>query len=529
VWDLQTPEAMKALASRLAALVSPVDFIALYGELGAGKTAFAQGLLLALGVTEAVTSPTYGLVHSYAAGARTINHCDFFRLSPGEEEETGFHEMCACSIVVAEWPEAIQAVLPANRLEVRIEGGGAGRSVSLAGFGAWESKLARFREIEAFLAKNGWGDARCTAVRGDASARLFSRLTYAGDGLATGAPLTEGSELRAGQGTRTGTTVMLMDWPPRPDGPPIRDGRPYCEIAHLAREGSPFVAISEWLRGKAGISAPAILASDLDAGLFLVEDLGDSVFGQLVADGAHVEPLYALAVDGLLAISASHPPQALPMAGGAPYRVPDYGREALEVELDLLLQWYFKLETGEPASPELAASFFEAWSPYLDWLDTQPKDLVLRDYHSPNLLLCESRSGLRRLGAIDFQDAVWGHPAYDLVSLLQDARLDVPEAGERALFARYCLGAAKADPGFDRSSFAKAYAILGAQRNTKIAGIFARLSMRDGKHGYLAHLPRIARYLFRNLAHPDLKPLGAWYEAHLRPLEEIQREQGALR
>jgi aminoglycoside/choline kinase family phosphotransferase len=322
---------------------------------------------------------------------------------------------------------------------------------------------------------------------------------------------------------------MLMDWPPRPDGPPIRDGRPYCEIAHLAREGSPFLAISEWLRGKAGISAPAILASDLGAGLFLVDDLGDSVFGQLIADGAHVEPLYALAVDGLLAIRASQPPQALPMAGGAPYRVPDYGREALEVELDLLLQWYFKLETGEPASPELAASFFAAWSPYLDWLDTQPKDLVLRDYHSPNLLLCESRSGLRRLGAIDFQDAVWGHSAYDLVSLLQDARLDVPEADERALFERYCLGAAKADPSFDGGSFAKAYAILGAQRNTKIAGIFARLSMRDGKHGYLAHLPRIARYLFRNLAHPDLKPLGAWYEAHLRPLEEVQREQGALR
>ena len=567
MWDLQTPEATKALASRLAALVSPVDFIALYGELGAGKTAFAQGLLPALGVMEAVTSPTYGLVHSYAAGARTVNHCDFFRLSPGEEEETGFHEMCAGSIVVAEWPEAIQAVLPANRLEVRIEGQGPARSVSLAGFGAWENKLKRFREIEAFLAKNGWGDARCTAVRGDASARLFSRLAYAGDVSAKGAPLTEGiaphpvplpmgegtpelrsagatssplpggegqgegSELRAGQDTATcpRKTVMLMDWPPRPDGPPIRDGRPYCEIAHLAREGSPFLAISEWLRGKAGISAPAILASDLGAGLFLVEDLGDSVFGQLIADGAHVEPLYALAVDGLLAIRALQPPQALPMAGRTPYRVPDYSREALEVELDLLLQWYFKLETGEPASPELAASFFEAWSPCLDWLDTQPKDLVLRDYHSPNLLLCESRSGLRRLGAIDFQDAVWGHPAYDLVSLLQDARLDVPEAAERALFERYCLGAAKADPSFSRASFAKAYAILGAQRNTKIAGIFARLSMRDGKHGYLAHLPRIARYLFRNLAHPDLKPLGAWYEAHLRPLEEVQREQGALR
>ena len=143
--------------------------------------------------------------------------------------------------------------------------------------------------------------------------------------------------------------------------------------------------------------------------------------------------------------------------------------------------------------------------------------MCIRDsYHSPNLLLCGERIGLARLGVIDFQDAVWGHPAYDLVSLLQDARLEVPEETERTLTARYCERAMKADRNFDSASFAKAYAILGAQRNTKILGIFARLSLRDGKHGYLAHLPRIQRYLLRNLAHPDLKPLRAWYEANLR-------------
>ncbi len=165
----------------------------------------------------------------------------------------------------------------------------------------------------------------------------------------------------------------------------------------------------------------------------------------------------------------------------------------------------------------LSRSFFEAWSPFLDWLEGQPKELALRDYHSPNLLLCAERDGLARLGVIDFQDAVLAHPAYDLVSLLQDARLEVPVETERLLYARYCEGAAEQDAGFDPASFAKAYAILGAQRNTKIIGIFARLSMRDGKHGYLAHLPRIERYLHRGLAHPDLKPLRAWYEANLRP------------
>jgi N-acetylmuramate 1-kinase len=490
VWDLDTPEAMKALASRLAPFVSPADFIALYGELGAGKTTFAQGLLPALGVEEAATSPTYQLVHAYSAPRHAVYHCDFYRLKPGEEEEIGFRELCETGAVLAEWPDAIGRGLPADRLEVRIEGDGTSRRVALFGFGAWEKKLARFREADAFLDANGWGGARCAGVRGDASARLFSRLV------------------------RGAETAMLMDWPPLSDGPPIRDGRPYCEIAHLARKGGSVLAIADWLRLKASVSAPAVAASDLDRGLYLIEDLGDDLFGALIAAGEPLEPLYALAVDALLALRASKPPRELPMPGGV-YRAPDYDREALEIELDLLLEWYFKLAPASSPPDMLAQTFVEAWRPLLDWLGAQDKDLVLRDYHSPNLLICEGRAGLARLGVIDFQDSVWGHPAYDLVSLLQDARLEVPEETERALFERYCEGAARQAPGFDRAAFARAYAILGAQRNTKILGIFARLSMRDGKHGYLAHLPRIAHYLFRNLSHPDLKPIAAWYEANL--------------
>jgi N-acetylmuramate 1-kinase len=447
VWSLETQEAVDALASRLAAFVSPVDFIAVCDEHGA--TDFSQGLLTALG-----------------------------------------REFSEAGLVLAKWTDAIPSGLPASRLEARIDGCGPPRRVALQGFGAWEKKLARFQEAEAFLAEHGWRGAACIGVRGDASARQFARLR------------------------RGAETAMFMDWPPQSDGPPIRDGRPYCEIAHLARRGEPFLAISDWLRRKAGLSAPAIAAFDIERGLYLVEDLGDAVFGALIAEGAALDRLYELGVDGLLAIRASEPPRDLPIPGGGAYRAPDYDREALEVELDLLPQWYFKLAPGAPET--LAETFFDAWRPLLDWLEGQGKDLVLRDYHSPNLLLCAEREGLASLGVIDFQDAVWGHPAYDLVSLLQDARLEVSEEAERSLFERYCERAAQADASFDRAAFAKAYAILGAQRNTKILGIFARLSMRDGKHGYLAHLPRIRSYLFRNLRHPDLKALAAWYDANLK-------------
>jgi aminoglycoside/choline kinase family phosphotransferase len=382
----------------------------------------------------------------------------------------------------------LRSFLPGDRLEVRIAEAGGGRSVALAGFGAWREKLSRFREVEGFLASNRWEMAYCTDVKGDASVRRYARLSSA-----------------LGE-------AMLMDWPPLPDGPPIRDGRAYSEIAHLARDGQPYIAVSDWLRRRTGMSAPAVVAADRPRGLYLVEDLGDAVFGHLIAAGRDLTPLYALAVDGLLALRASAPPQSLPAADGAFYRVPEFDREAFEIEIDLLLEWYVKLSGMPSGAREKSDSFFAAWAPFFDWLDGQPKSLVLRDYHSPNLMLCDNRAGLRRLGVLDFQDALWGHPAYDLVSLLQDARLDVPEESERVLFERYCKGAAASDPGFDREAFTRAYAILGAQRNTKILGIFARLSLRDGKPAYLAHLPRITRYLSRNLRHPDLKPLKAWYE-----------------
>ncbi|HZV20631.1 MAG TPA: tRNA (adenosine(37)-N6)-threonylcarbamoyltransferase complex ATPase subunit type 1 TsaE, partial [Hyphomicrobiales bacterium] len=421
----------------------------------------------------------------------SVFHCDFYRIGPGEEEETGFAEMCRRGVVLVEWPAAVERSFPPDRLEIRIEGEGSTRHVSMAGFGAWRSKLTRLREVSAFLSVNAWAEARCRAVRGDASVRTFARLE-------------RGSE-----------TVMVIDWPRQSDGPPIRSGRPYSDIAHLATEGRPFLAIAGWLREKAGLSAPTVIGSDLDGGLYLVEDLGDAVFSRLVTEGAALEPLYSLAVDGLLAIRATHPPGTLPLKGGASHPLPAYDREALEIELDLLLQWYFALRQGQQARPNVAASFWDNWAPFLDWLEGQPRTLVLRDYHSPNLLLCEGRSGLKRLGVVDFQDAVWGHPAYDLVSLLQDARVDIDEGVERSLFAAYCEKIPAIDPNFDAAAFAKAYALLGVQRNTKILGIFARLSLRDGKHAYLAHLPRVAGYLFRNLAHPELKPLKAWYEAHL--------------
>jgi hypothetical protein len=186
----------------------------------------------------------------------------------------------------------------------------------------------------------------------------------------------------------------------------------------------------------------------------------------------------------------------------------------MQIEVELLLDWYWPVLHGERVSPEVRAEFLALWGEVFDRLQQEPPACVLRDFHSPNLLWLPDRSGLARVGIIDFQDAQRGSTGYDLASLLQDARVDVPEALEARLLEHYLREAAKADPAFDADTFKFAYAALGAQRNTKILGIFVRLSRRDGKAQYLTHLPRIWRYVERNLRNPRLAGLAAWYDRY---------------
>jgi aminoglycoside/choline kinase family phosphotransferase len=176
----------------------------------------------------------------------------------------------------------------------------------------------------------------------------------------------------------------------------------------------------------------------------------------------------------------------------------------------LLLDWFLPAINGVEVSASAREAFRKAWAEQFDWLATQPTGWVLRDYHSPNLLIKRVEEEKARLGILDFQDALCGHAAYDLVSLLQDARLDLPEGLEAELLPYYCTEAAR-HSSFDKAAFLRAYHLLGAQRNTKILGIFARLARRDGKRAYLRHMPRIARYLMANLADPALTQLRDWY------------------
>jgi tRNA threonylcarbamoyl adenosine modification protein YjeE len=486
---------LQRLACLIALELGPGDTIALGGDLGAGKTTFARAAIRALvGDAEVeVPSPTFSLVQTYDTPRGAIAHCDLYRISDSDEvAELGLEEALARGALLVEWPERAPSLLPEDRLGVMLEEveGGARRRVGLTGTGRWVQRIERLVAIWRFVATSGWGAAAIGAIPGDASARRYFRL-------------------RDGE-----RCALLMDAPRMPDGPPIRHGLPYSRIAHLAEDVRPFVAVARHLDGL-GLSAPRILANDLDAGLLLLEDLGDRVFGREIADGADQRKLWRAGVDVLLALHAQPVERRLPIGDGSFHDVPPFDLAAMQIEIELVLDWYVPAVTGAPAGAEQRGSFAAAWRPVLERILDLPPLLVLRDFHSPNLLWMPERSGARRAGVIDFQDALIGPAAYDLVSLLQDARLDVSEEIERELLDYYCAKAPRTQPGFDPARLRWAYAALGAQRNTKILGIFARLARRDGKPRYLAHIPRIWRYLARGLAHPELSSLAAWYDSHL--------------
>jgi aminoglycoside/choline kinase family phosphotransferase len=338
------------------------------------------------------------------------------------------------------------------------------------------------------LDRAGWLEAQRVPLQGDASTRGYERLV---------AP--------------AGGTAILMISPPRPDGPPVRRGKPYSAIARLAETVHAFVAVDRGLRAL-GYSAPAILGEDLEIGLLVLEDLG----GEFIADpNGPVPERYAESTRLLAHLHSQELPGLLPVAEGIDHALPPYDRDALLIEAELLTEWYAPHVAGTALSGSARAEFANLWVDVTAEVIAAPTTWTLRDYHSPNLMWLPHRQGLARVGLLDFQDAVLGHPAYDVVSLLQDARVTVPADLELKLLAVYARGRQAVDPGFDFAEFARAYAILGAHRATKILGIFARLDRRDGKPQYLQNLPRVEAYLARNLAHPALTRLRAWYERHM--------------
>jgi N-acetylmuramate 1-kinase len=494
---LADEEGTYRLMADIAAVIEPGDVITLSGDLGAGKTTFARALIRFLAGDEniEVPSPTFTLTQTYMLPRFALVHADLYRLSgPAELAEIGLEDAAEGAVLVIEWPDRAGAFLPTDRLDVAFtlapQQGANARNACITGFGRFAPRAERIVAMRRFLDRTGYGRATRRRIQGDASTRSYERLT------------------------RDGATYIFMNSPKRPDGPAVRDGKPYSAIAHLAENVTPFIAMAHALRGR-GFSAPAIFAADRDSGLLVIEDLGEELFVESDPP-APIEIRYEAATDLLAEMHGDILPAVVPVEPGVDYQLPHYDMEAFLIEAELLLDWYLP-KLGVKINDIKRNAFRSHWQALLLPLTSGPQTWVLRDLHSPNLLWLPEREGASRVGLLDFQDAVMGPAAYDLASLLQDARVDVPEMMEIALLSRY-VRARMRKGSFEASDFAHGYATLAAQRASKILGIFARLERRDHKPQYLRHVPRVWNYLQRSLAHPALAPLAAWYRANVPAL-----------
>src|SRR5947209_6877874 len=383
---LPNERATARLTADVASILKAGDLITLSGDLGAGKTAFARALIRHLAGDEAldVPSPTFTLVQTYALPRFTVVHADLYRVThTGELAELGVDEAAENAVVLLEWPDRAEDVLPPDRLDIAFtlapNLGINQRNAEITGHGAFAPRIERLAAIRHFLLAEGVADLPRTHIQGDASTRAYERLT------------------------QNGRKFILMNAPRRPDGPPVRGGLPYSAIAHLAEDVKPFVAMARALRER-GLSAPQIHAADLDEGFLLLEDLG----AECVVEGdppAPIEARYTAAVDVLIELHRQPAAATLTVAPGIEYRLPPFDIDAFLIEAELLLDWYVP-HRGGTVTAAARSEFTGVWREVLSHAYEQPATWVLRDYHSPNLLWLPAREGLARVGLLDFRDAL---------------------------------------------------------------------------------------------------------------------------
>lgn len=350
----------------------------------------------------------------------------------------------------------------------------------------------RNEEAQEFVAGAGWTGAILAPLRGDASTRRYYRVS------------------------RAGRSAMLMDQPQRaeaPQCPPAatpeqRLALGYNAVARLAGANcARFIATANYLRGR-GLAAPEIYAADVAKGFVLLEDFGDDLYADVLNIGTDEMAMYSAATDAVARLHAEPAPRLL--AEDMPLYTYDICAQMAEV--DLMTEWFIPHALGRSALPDEIAEHRTLWREVLASVHMPESVFVHRDYHAQNLFWLAARQGLGRVGMIDFQDALSGNRSYDLISLLEDARRDVPPKLARIMQNRYFAVITAEGHSLDEEMFAAELAVTAAQRNTKIAGIFARLANRDGKRRYLSFIPRVWTYLERDLSHPILAKLRAWYE-----------------
>lgn len=478
--------ALLQFAADFARALTVGDCVALEGELGAGKTTFSRSVIRTLAGNDDVDvpSPTFTLVQQYETSL-PVSHMDLYRLeSPDELDELGLEPALERGAVLIEWPDKAGNHLPEDRVLVHIQDTqefSNSRIMEINGPPTFLKRLERSIEIRHFLSAEGRPDARRLEFSGDASARAYELIENDGE-----------------------EASILMNAPQTCDGPPIYDGLPYSQVVHLAEDVSAFVAISELLVSN-GFCAPKILAQDIEAGLLLIEHMGT---GRIVDDdNKPIAERYRVAMELLADFHVMEWPKSWTTKSGHQHSIPRYDVRAMQIGISLLPDWWGKEnDLGQDAIEQ----YFSIWAPHLERLQSGYDDLIIRDYHSPNIIWREFESGNDRIGIIDHQDALIGPGAYDVASLMQDARTNVSPDLQMELLDAYCLR--RSGHGeFDEAKTRLDVATLGSLRNSRLLGLWARLDVRDGKSRFRQYETQTRNYLKQSLSHPGLNELRDWY------------------
>ncbi|MEW7008921.1 tRNA (adenosine(37)-N6)-threonylcarbamoyltransferase complex ATPase subunit type 1 TsaE [Lentilitoribacter sp. EG35] len=485
---LENLDATQRFAEDLALIVKKEDCICLTGDLGAGKTTLVRATIRAVAddLNLEVPSPTFTLVQQYDLRI-PIGHIDLYRASdPDEIFEFGLDEILTNGAAFIEWPEIVEDELPKSRISFNITGLDSVRDIEISGPEDFMMRLDRTQKIRRFLDNNGYQTAHRAHLQGDASYRHYERISV--DGL---------------------ESLILMNSPKISGSPILRDGLTYYDLAHLAQDIIPFIRIANYLQS-IGLRTPKLYETDLEEGFLLLEDLGDDK--PVDIQNIPYTERYIAAIDVLAHLHGQDIPSILTDDAMEPYSIPKYDADVMELEISLLVDWYWEFKTGSIIEPQQSDVYFQIWRELIHRMKSAETSLVLRDYHSPNIIWQSGESGLAQVGLIDFQDAQIGPAAYDVASLAQDARVVVSEELETQLLDRYKSLRLDQRHNFDPVQFDEAYKIMAAQRACKILGIFVRMNKRDGKSEYLTLIPQIERYLIRTMAHSVLKPLQKWFD-----------------
>lgn len=501
--------ATESLAKRIASGLQPRDVLLLYGDLGAGKTTLTRAILQALdpAITE-VPSPTFTLVQTYDTPKGPVHHYDLYRIKSSDElDELGWDDALAEGITIVEWPERLGNRKPGGAKVVRLTIGSAGdvtgdRHAIIEGISIADAyKQDRSELIESFIAQSNWRGAVRVHMSGDSSIRSYDRLTLDGKtAVLMNAPLNEANIIcKPGMSEEN------------------RQKLGYFAMRRLAGARiDAFVCTADWLRAH-GMSAPEVYEFDEAKGLAIIEDFGDDQYWEMLEKpkAGHTAPereMYLAATDVLIRADALPVPASFDYRGMS-WPLLSFDTLAMDTEAELFLNWYVDKYRGLPVTDAMRADYRAAFHQMYKVFDTAPPALIQRDFHSPNLMWLPERDGIKRVGLLDFQDSVAGHPAYNLMFLLHDARRDVPANVQAEVKERYYAG--RGFTAQQRADFDAAIDVYVALSNARLTSFPVRMKISNNLPQYMVFLPRIERYFFQSTRRQACAPLAAWFAKYL--------------